>query len=61
MSDLIYRPEDEVLTELEKFKSHVFTCTSKSWGSNPIMSISISKLLRFSVSFCEENWFTYAI
>jgi len=30
MSDLIYRPEDEVLTELEKFKSHVFTCTSKS-------------------------------
>ncbi|KAG7530311.1 WD40 repeat [Arabidopsis thaliana x Arabidopsis arenosa] len=29
MSDLIYRPEDEVLTELEKFKSHVFTCTSK--------------------------------
>ncbi|CAH2077565.1 unnamed protein product, partial [Thlaspi arvense] len=26
MSDLIYRPEDEVLTELEKFKSHVFSC-----------------------------------
>ncbi|KAF8093568.1 hypothetical protein N665_0383s0192 [Sinapis alba] len=29
MSDLIYRPEEEVLTELEKFKSHVMTCASK--------------------------------
>ncbi|VVA99685.1 unnamed protein product [Arabis nemorensis] len=29
MSDLIYRPEDEVLTELEKFKSHVLLCASK--------------------------------
>ncbi|KAI4344513.1 hypothetical protein L6164_011730 [Bauhinia variegata] len=29
MSDLIYRPEEEVLTELEKFKSHVVACTSK--------------------------------
>ncbi|XP_010433073.1 PREDICTED: WD-40 repeat-containing protein MSI5-like [Camelina sativa] len=29
LSDLIYRAEEEVLTELEKFKSHVFTCTSK--------------------------------
>ncbi|KAF2285140.1 hypothetical protein GH714_038803 [Hevea brasiliensis] len=29
MSDLIYRPEDEVLTELEKFKSHVIACASK--------------------------------
>lgn len=30
MSDLIYRPEDEVLTELEKFKSHVIACASKT-------------------------------
>ncbi|KAG2249591.1 hypothetical protein Bca52824_089219 [Brassica carinata] len=29
MSDLIYRPEDEVLTELENFKSQVFSCSSK--------------------------------
>ncbi|KAF2302700.1 hypothetical protein GH714_001234 [Hevea brasiliensis] len=29
MSDLIYRPEDEVLAELEKFKSHVIACASK--------------------------------
>ncbi|KAJ0090077.1 hypothetical protein Patl1_13473 [Pistacia atlantica] len=30
MSDLIYRPEEEVLAELEKFKSHVISCGSKS-------------------------------
>ncbi|XP_024017138.1 WD-40 repeat-containing protein MSI4 [Morus notabilis] len=30
MSDLIYRPEEEVLAELEKFKSHVVACTSKA-------------------------------
>ncbi|RDX87182.1 WD-40 repeat-containing protein MSI4 [Mucuna pruriens] len=30
MSDLIYRPEDEVLAELEKFKSHVVACAAKS-------------------------------
>ncbi|KAF7142539.1 hypothetical protein RHSIM_Rhsim05G0020600 [Rhododendron simsii] len=30
MSDLIYRPEEEVVAELEKFKSHVIECTSKS-------------------------------
>ena len=30
MSDLIYRPEEEVLAELEKFKSHVVSCTSKA-------------------------------
>ncbi|KAJ8766938.1 hypothetical protein K2173_011756 [Erythroxylum novogranatense] len=30
MSDLLYRPEDEVLTELEKFKSHVVSCGSKA-------------------------------
>ncbi|XP_042490275.1 WD-40 repeat-containing protein MSI4-like [Macadamia integrifolia] len=30
MSDLIYRPEEEVLDELEKFKSHVLTCSSKA-------------------------------
>lgn len=29
MSDLIYRPEEEVLEELEKFKSHVVACASK--------------------------------
>ncbi|PPS19698.1 hypothetical protein GOBAR_AA00875 [Gossypium barbadense] len=29
MSDLIYRPEEEVLAELEKFKSHVISCSSK--------------------------------
>ncbi|XWS70009.1 hypothetical protein CRYUN_Cryun03dG0012400 [Craigia yunnanensis] len=29
MSDLIYRPEEEVLAELEKFKSHVISCASK--------------------------------
>lgn len=33
MIDLIYRPEDEVLTELEKFKSHVLLCAYNSWGS----------------------------
>ncbi|KAI4379984.1 hypothetical protein MLD38_006218 [Melastoma candidum] len=27
MSDLIYRPEEEVLAELEKFKSHVLECS----------------------------------
>ena len=31
MSDLIYRPEEEVLAELEKFKSHVISCASKPW------------------------------
>ncbi|CAM8899687.1 hypothetical protein QQ045_012439 [Rhodiola kirilowii] len=30
MSDLIYRPEEEVLAELEKFKSHVIECTARS-------------------------------
>ncbi|CAN6457111.1 unnamed protein product [Victoria cruziana] len=30
MSDLIYRPEDEVLAELEKYKSHILSCSSKS-------------------------------
>ncbi|OVA01307.1 WD40 repeat [Macleaya cordata] len=30
MSDLIYRPEEEVLDELEKFKSHILACSSKS-------------------------------
>lgn len=30
MSDLIYRPEEEVLAELEKFKAHVVECASKS-------------------------------
>ncbi|XP_038987176.1 WD-40 repeat-containing protein MSI4-like [Phoenix dactylifera] len=30
MSDLIYRPEEEVLAELEKFKSHILTCASNS-------------------------------
>ncbi|KAM7256987.1 hypothetical protein ACFE04_012728 [Oxalis oulophora] len=29
MSDLIYRPEDEVLEELEKFKAHVVGCNEK--------------------------------
>ncbi|XP_077216711.1 WD-40 repeat-containing protein MSI4-like [Tasmannia lanceolata] len=29
MSDLIYRPEEEVLAELEKFKSHILTCKPK--------------------------------
>ncbi|XP_074569200.1 uncharacterized protein LOC141825714 [Curcuma longa] len=29
MSDLIYRPEDEVLADLEKFKAHILSCTSK--------------------------------
>ncbi|XP_059641600.1 WD-40 repeat-containing protein MSI4-like [Cornus florida] len=28
MIDLIYRPEEEVLTELDKLKSHILTCTS---------------------------------
>ncbi|XP_004488042.1 WD-40 repeat-containing protein MSI4 [Cicer arietinum] len=30
MSDLLYRPEDEVLAELEKFKSHVVACAAKT-------------------------------
>lgn len=30
MIDLIYRPEEEVLAELEKFKSHLLTCSSPS-------------------------------
>ncbi|GMH04081.1 hypothetical protein Nepgr_005920 [Nepenthes gracilis] len=30
MSDLIYRPEEEVLAELEQFKSHIVTCASIS-------------------------------
>ncbi|KAK8602322.1 hypothetical protein V6N13_058036 [Hibiscus sabdariffa] len=29
MSDLLYRPEEEVLAELEKFKSHVISCAGK--------------------------------
>ncbi|CAN7070410.1 unnamed protein product [Brassica oleracea var. botrytis] len=29
MSELIYRPEDEVLAELEDFKSQVFSCASR--------------------------------
>ena len=39
---LIYRPEDV----LENFKSHVFSCGSKPWGSNPV---TISTLLRFRI------------
>ncbi|KAL8102573.1 WD-40 repeat-containing protein MSI4-like [Apium graveolens] len=31
MSDLIYRPEEEVLAELEQYKAHVVECTSKSF------------------------------
>jgi len=27
---LLYRPEDEVLAELEKFKSHVVACAAKT-------------------------------
>ncbi|XP_028124395.1 WD-40 repeat-containing protein MSI4-like [Camellia sinensis] len=30
MNDLIYRPEEDALAELEKFKSHVVDCASKS-------------------------------
>ncbi|XP_042383327.1 WD-40 repeat-containing protein MSI4-like [Zingiber officinale] len=30
MSDLIYRPEDDVLAELEKFKTHILTCSPKA-------------------------------
>lgn len=30
ISDMLYRPEEEVLAELEQFKSHVIECTSKS-------------------------------
>ncbi|CAL5442853.1 unnamed protein product [Camellia sinensis] len=30
MSDLIYRPQEDVLAELEKFKSHVVECAPKS-------------------------------
>ncbi|XP_078432011.1 transducin family protein / WD-40 repeat family protein [Wolffia australiana] len=30
MSDLIYRPEEEVLAELEKFKQHIQACTQKT-------------------------------
>lgn len=30
MSDLIYRPEEEVLAELEKFKAHILSCSSRS-------------------------------
>lgn len=30
MSDLIYRPKDEVLAELQQFKDHVLECSSKS-------------------------------
>ncbi|KAF5726062.1 putative WD-repeat protein [Tripterygium wilfordii] len=30
MSDLLYRPEDEVLAELEKFKAHVVECAAKT-------------------------------
>uniref|UniRef100_A0A6V7QTL5 Histone-binding protein RBBP4-like N-terminal domain-containing protein n=1 Tax=Ananas comosus var. bracteatus TaxID=296719 RepID=A0A6V7QTL5_ANACO len=30
MSDLIYRPEEEVLAELEKFKAHLASCTPKA-------------------------------
>ncbi|XAR53441.1 hypothetical protein NMG60_11021993, partial [Bertholletia excelsa] len=29
MSDMLYRPEEEVLAELERFKAHVVECTSK--------------------------------
>ncbi|KAJ6802215.1 nucleosome/chromatin assembly factor group C [Iris pallida] len=32
MSDLIYRPEEEVLADLEKFKTHIINCTSKALG-----------------------------
>ncbi|CAL5327875.1 unnamed protein product [Camellia sinensis] len=28
MIDLIYRPEEEVLAELDKFKSHILNCSS---------------------------------
>ncbi|KAL3532618.1 hypothetical protein ACH5RR_006139 [Cinchona calisaya] len=30
MTDLLYRPEEEVLAELQHFKDHVIECTSKS-------------------------------
>lgn len=30
MTDLLYRPEEEVLAELQHFKDHVIECTSKA-------------------------------
>ncbi|KAL7617306.1 WD-40 repeat-containing protein MSI4 [Lactuca sativa] len=30
MIDLIYRPQQEVITELDKFRSHILTCSSQS-------------------------------
>jgi len=30
MMDLIYRPEDEVMAELDKFKSHILGCDTVS-------------------------------
>lgn len=34
MIDLIYRPEEEVLAELDKFKSHILTCSSETEKKN---------------------------
>lgn len=30
MIDLIYRPEEEVIAELDKFKSHLLACSTSS-------------------------------
>jgi len=39
MSDLIYRPEEEVLQELENFKAHLASCTPRNW--NPVIICGI--------------------
>lgn len=49
MSDLIYRPEEEVLAELEKFKSHVIECAAKPWELRKVFYPCVSSV---QTSYC---------
>ena len=49
MIDLIYRPEEEVLAELDSFKSHILTCSS--WCLfKKLLKLSFSSLLKLMTS-----------
>ena len=58
MSGLIYRPEDEVLAELENFKSQVFSCASRPWWSKSRDCLStLLWFRRCRQFFADENLF----
>jgi hypothetical protein len=50
MMDLIYRPEDEVMAELDKFKSHILGCDTVSDSGHAMAK----KLLRAVKMLCNS-------